>query len=164
MNVRDRKRPQLSPKEGWLSKGRQVLHFQSCRYDRWSQALESGAGGDAWGADAQRGATTPQAPKTTDTGAGDQALDPEAPAGVAGLSTAVEPASASVAGLIRIKAMELYADLGQRAVLDTNALAWMPSLTDGVEAATSSTTKWLSSTTAPSSARCQLRRRVASIT
>ncbi len=62
---------------------------------------------------------------------------------MAGLSTAVEPASASVAGLIRIKAMELYADLGQRAVLDTNALAWMPSLTEGVEAATSSTTKWL---------------------
>ena len=33
-------RPPLSPQEGWLSDGRQVLHFQPCRYDRWSQALE----------------------------------------------------------------------------------------------------------------------------
>jgi len=46
---------------------------------------------------------------------------------------AMEPASASVAGLIRIGAMELYADLSQRAVLDTNALAWMPSPMAGVE-------------------------------
>jgi anti-sigma factor ChrR (cupin superfamily) len=35
----------------------------------------------------------------------------------------MEPASASVAGLIRIGAMELYADLGQRVVLDTTALS-----------------------------------------
>jgi len=33
-------RPPLSPQEGWLSDGRQVLHFQPCRYDRWSQGLE----------------------------------------------------------------------------------------------------------------------------
>ena len=33
-------RPPLSPQEGWLSDGRQVLHFQPCRYDRWSQALK----------------------------------------------------------------------------------------------------------------------------
>ena len=45
----------------------------------------------------------------------------------------MEPANASVARLIRIGAMELYADLGQRAVLDTNALAWMPSPMAGVE-------------------------------
>ena len=40
MQVRDRERSPLSPKEGWLSDGHQVLHFQPCRYDRWSQALE----------------------------------------------------------------------------------------------------------------------------
>ncbi|MCP9824906.1 DUF1651 domain-containing protein [Synechococcus sp. EJ6-Ellesmere] len=34
------KRPPLSPKEGWLSDGRQVLHFRPVRYDRWSQRLE----------------------------------------------------------------------------------------------------------------------------
>ncbi|MCT0215441.1 DUF1651 domain-containing protein [Synechococcus sp. CS-1330] len=33
-------RPPLSPQEGWLSDGRQVLHFQPRRYDRWSQSLE----------------------------------------------------------------------------------------------------------------------------
>ena len=33
-------RPPLSPQEGWLSDGHQVLHFQPCRYDRWSQRLE----------------------------------------------------------------------------------------------------------------------------
>ena len=33
-------RPPLSPQEGWISDGRQVLHFQPCRYDRWSQKLE----------------------------------------------------------------------------------------------------------------------------
>ncbi len=26
--------------EGWLSDGRQVLHVQPRRYDRWSQSLE----------------------------------------------------------------------------------------------------------------------------
>ena len=41
MNVTDRTgRPPLSPQEGWISDGRQVLHFQPRRYDRWSQALE----------------------------------------------------------------------------------------------------------------------------
>ena len=34
------KRPPLSPQEGWLSDGRQVLHFKPRRYDRWSQSLE----------------------------------------------------------------------------------------------------------------------------
>ena len=53
MNVMQRaRRPQLSPKDGWISDGRQVLHFKPLRYDRWSQALEPGAGGDAGGADA----------------------------------------------------------------------------------------------------------------
>ena len=42
-------------------------------------------------------------------------------------------ASAAVVGLIRIKLMELHADLSQRALLDTNALAWTPSPTAGVE-------------------------------
>ena len=41
MNVVDRPgSPPLSPQEGWISDGRQVLHFQPCRYDRWSQVLE----------------------------------------------------------------------------------------------------------------------------
>ena len=41
MNVVDRPgRPPLSPQEGWISDGRQVLHFQPLRYDRWSQSLE----------------------------------------------------------------------------------------------------------------------------
>jgi hypothetical protein len=40
MHIGDRKRPPLSPQEGWLSDGRQVLHFQPSRYDRWSQSLE----------------------------------------------------------------------------------------------------------------------------
>jgi len=41
MNVVDRPgRPPLSPQEGWISDGLQVLHFQPLRYDRWSQALE----------------------------------------------------------------------------------------------------------------------------
>ena len=35
-----RKRPPLSPKEAWLSDGRQVLHFRPSRWDRWSQQLE----------------------------------------------------------------------------------------------------------------------------
>ena len=33
-------RPPLSPQEGWLSDGRQVLHFRPVRYSRFSQALE----------------------------------------------------------------------------------------------------------------------------
>jgi hypothetical protein len=38
------KRPPLSPQEGWLSDGRQVLHFRPSRYDHWSQALELTSG------------------------------------------------------------------------------------------------------------------------
>ena len=41
MNFTDRPgRPPLSPREGWLSDGRQVLHFMPWRYDRWIQSLE----------------------------------------------------------------------------------------------------------------------------
>ena len=40
MQVCYRERSPLSPQEGWLSDGREVLHFQPCRYDRWSQSLE----------------------------------------------------------------------------------------------------------------------------
>ncbi|MFZ4805599.1 MAG: DUF1651 domain-containing protein [Synechococcus lacustris] len=32
--------PPLSPREGWISNGRQVLHFLPLRYDRWGQSLE----------------------------------------------------------------------------------------------------------------------------
>lgn len=34
------KRPPLSPKEGWLSDGRQVLQFKPVNWDRWAQRLE----------------------------------------------------------------------------------------------------------------------------
>jgi hypothetical protein len=40
MFVCDSQRPPFSPREGWISDGRQVLHFRPVRYDRWSQALE----------------------------------------------------------------------------------------------------------------------------
>jgi len=41
MNVVDQPGcPPLSPQEGWISDGRQVLHFRPRRYDRWSQSLE----------------------------------------------------------------------------------------------------------------------------
>jgi len=41
MNIVDRPgRPPLSPQDGWLSDGRQVLHFNPVRYSRYSQALE----------------------------------------------------------------------------------------------------------------------------
>jgi len=40
MHVGDRERPLLSPQEGWLSNGRQVLHGRPPRDDRWSQSLE----------------------------------------------------------------------------------------------------------------------------
>jgi len=42
-------------------------------------------------------------------------------------------ASPAVTALTRLMAMELHADLSQRAVLDTNALPWMPSPMAGVE-------------------------------
>ena len=40
MSGRASNRPPLSPKEAWLSDGRQVLHFLPSRWDRWSQQLE----------------------------------------------------------------------------------------------------------------------------
>ncbi len=41
INVTDRPgRPPLSPKEGWISDGYQVLLFKPRRYERWAQALE----------------------------------------------------------------------------------------------------------------------------
>lgn len=33
-------RPPLSPREGWLSDGRQVLHFRPTRWSRHNQVLE----------------------------------------------------------------------------------------------------------------------------
>jgi hypothetical protein len=38
------RRVPLSPREGWLSDGRQVLHFRPLRYDRWNQLLEVTSG------------------------------------------------------------------------------------------------------------------------
>jgi hypothetical protein len=40
LSGKTRNRPSLSPKEAWLSDGRQVLHFRPSRWDRWSQQLE----------------------------------------------------------------------------------------------------------------------------
>jgi hypothetical protein len=40
LSGRARNRPPLSPKEAWLSDGRQVIHFRPSRWDRWSQQLE----------------------------------------------------------------------------------------------------------------------------
>ena len=41
MHVGDQARSApLSPQEGWISDGRQVLQFRPLRYDRWSQSLE----------------------------------------------------------------------------------------------------------------------------
>lgn len=37
--------PPLSPREGWIGDGRQVLHFRPLRHGRWSQALEPEAPG-----------------------------------------------------------------------------------------------------------------------
>ncbi|MFN6339213.1 MAG: DUF1651 domain-containing protein [Cyanobacteriota bacterium] len=34
------KRPPLSPQEGWISDGLQVLHFRPARWDKWAQTLE----------------------------------------------------------------------------------------------------------------------------
>jgi hypothetical protein len=44
MHIGDRQRPPLSRREGWLSDGRQVLHFKPLRYDHWSQRLEITSG------------------------------------------------------------------------------------------------------------------------
>ena len=38
------KRPPLSPREAWISDGRQVLHFRPTLWDRWSQRLEVTSG------------------------------------------------------------------------------------------------------------------------
>ena len=38
------KRPPLSPQEGWISDGRQVLHFNPVCYSRYSQAVELTSG------------------------------------------------------------------------------------------------------------------------
>jgi hypothetical protein len=35
-----RNRPPLSPKEAWISDGRQVLHFRPTLWDRWNQPVE----------------------------------------------------------------------------------------------------------------------------
>lgn len=65
--------------------------------------------------------------------AGDQAQVPEAPSQPAGLPAAGELASTLFPGLFRLEPMELHADLSQRALLATHALAWMPSPMAGVE-------------------------------
>ncbi len=39
-----RKRPPLSPREAWISDGRQVLHFRPTLWDRWSQRVEITSG------------------------------------------------------------------------------------------------------------------------
>ncbi|MEY4801478.1 MAG: hypothetical protein RLZZ274_209 [Cyanobacteriota bacterium] len=44
MHIGDRKRPPLSPQEGWISDGRQVLHFRPSRWERWTQRLEITSG------------------------------------------------------------------------------------------------------------------------
>ena len=44
VDERRRRRPPLSPQEGWLSDGHQVLHFRPLDYNRWSQSLEVTAG------------------------------------------------------------------------------------------------------------------------
>ena len=38
------KQPPLSPREAWISDGRQVLHFRPNRWDRWSQQLQITSG------------------------------------------------------------------------------------------------------------------------
>jgi len=38
------KRPPLSPQEGWLSDGRQVLHFRPTRWSRFNPVLEVTSG------------------------------------------------------------------------------------------------------------------------
>jgi len=40
IDERRRGRPPLSPQEGWISDGRQVLHFNPVRNSRYSQVLE----------------------------------------------------------------------------------------------------------------------------
>ena len=40
MHMGARKRPPLSPQEGWISDGSQVLHFNPVRYSPYYQELE----------------------------------------------------------------------------------------------------------------------------
>ena len=40
MHFNNCKWPPLTPREAWLSDGRQVLHFRPSRWDHWSQQLE----------------------------------------------------------------------------------------------------------------------------
>ena len=40
MSGAQRNRPPLSPKEAWISDGRQVLHFRPTLWDRWNQPVE----------------------------------------------------------------------------------------------------------------------------
>jgi hypothetical protein len=42
--VAARNQPPLSPQDGWIRAGHQVLHFRPVRYDRWSQTLEVTSG------------------------------------------------------------------------------------------------------------------------
>jgi hypothetical protein len=44
VSERHLRQPPLSPKEAWLSDGRQVLHFRPTLWDRWSQRLEITSG------------------------------------------------------------------------------------------------------------------------
>ena len=44
MSTGTRKRPPLSPREVWISDGRQVLHVRPTLWDRWSQRLEITSG------------------------------------------------------------------------------------------------------------------------
>jgi hypothetical protein len=44
VNGGPRNRPPLSPKEAWISDGRQVLHFRPTLWDRWSKRLEVTSG------------------------------------------------------------------------------------------------------------------------
>lgn len=37
-------RPPATPREGWLSDGRRILHFRPSRWNRWSQLLEVTSG------------------------------------------------------------------------------------------------------------------------
>ena len=80
------RRPPLSPQDGWLSNGRQVLHFKPLRYHRWARP----------GAHHRRTDPRPAAPAQMPQGAhprgGNPALDPEAQAGLAALRAPVDAA------------------------------------------------------------------------
>ncbi len=71
-----RNRPPLSPREAWLSDGRQVLHFRPSRWDRWSQQLEIMVGELLPGLSAGAAAETQAG---VQPGGGSQALDEDTP-------------------------------------------------------------------------------------